>query len=864
MKLFSTIKSKIMMLGSAIVLITVTFLGLYFHYLMDKESKRGLEEFENRAMTERKQELKNIINLANSILEAAHKNANDQEQLKKLAAIKLTSIMDVAFAGIESGYRQAVAKNLSKREMEQVKRDMKDFIQKLRFGPKKQNYIWIQSFDPNKVDRPRMVLHPIVPRLNGKGIHNYRYSSGEKKGKIVYATGKSSDVPFFVEMNRVVSKTGEGYVSYDWPTKEADGVIRYRPKISHVRLFRKWGWVLGTGTHFSKLESQIKESAIENIKSFRYGPDGLDYLWIHSYTPGDPDNVSMVMHPTSPALDGKDISQIRYRSGEKQGEIMYATDTDERVPFFVRLNQVIAKSKDGGGFTEYEWPKPTKSGEEPLTAKLSYGKLFAPWNMVVGSGIYLDDIQKVKEEKVLHMKENNWRMITGILVISIVVTVVALLVIYFITRLIFARMNLMVNMFRDIAEGEGDLTRRVPQHGDDEVTELGKWFNTFLDKLQPIIRKVIENANSLMSAADHMNSTARELSESSGGIRSETTEIVNTSHIVTENMNNVAISTQEISDNIQVIGQSVHELNENISTVAAANEESTSAMSNINRNFEKVAKDIDAVASAVEEMSVTLSQINDNTKKAMDVALNVDEHAQNTLATMNDLTQSANETGQVIQLVATIASQTNMLALNATIEAASAGETGKGFAVVAQEVKELANQTAKANQEIDGKIKNIQNEVTKALTYSEDVSRNMSELTDINKATSTALEEQSKASTEISESIDSISDATKFAASNVEETTMGLKEIAKSTAIASQKSMDSAKSANQATEGVKKVAGVSSDVAAEVEIVNSGLQKIQQSVDQIDQEISDTEKSASELAEIASDLNELVGSFKVD
>jgi methyl-accepting chemotaxis protein len=255
----------------------------------------------------------------------------------------------------------------------------------------------------------------------------------------------------------------------------------------------------------------------------------------------------------------------------------------------------------------------------------------------------------------------------------------------------------LTSRFRDIAEGEGDLTKRVEIDSKDEIGELAKWFDTFMDKLQTTIGQVATSTSG------------------------------------------VAISAEELTALSQEMG---------------SNAEETSAQSNVvSAAAEQVTKNLQTVATATEEMTSSIKEIAKNANEAARVATSAVKTAQNTNTTVAKLGQASNEIGQVIKVITSIAQQTNLLALNATIEAARAGEAGKGFAVVANEVKELAKETAKATEDITQKIEGIQGDTKGAVEAIGQITTIINQVNDISNTIASAVEEQTATTNEIARNV---------------------------------------------------------------------------------------------------------------
>ena len=271
--------------------------------------------------------------------------------------------------------------------------------------------------------------------------------------------------------------------------------------------------------------------------------------------------------------------------------------------------------------------------------------------------------------------------------------------------------NKAIEGLKDIAQGEGDLTMRLSVTSNDEVGELARWFNLFIEKLQQIIARISDNSRMVHLSISELTNIAAAMAQNA----EETSG----------RANNVATAAEEMSTNLN--------------NVAAAMEEST-----INTNM---------VASAAEEMNTTINQIAQNAEEAHSISEKAVHQASNTSERMAELGQAAQAIGKVTEAITEISEQTNLLALNATIEAARAGEAGKGFAVVANEIKELAKQTAAATLDIKNQIAGVQGTTKSTVEEINQISKIINGVNEIVATISVAVGEQSSATEEIANSI---------------------------------------------------------------------------------------------------------------
>ena len=323
--------------------------------------------------------------------------------------------------------------------------------------------------------------------------------------------------------------------------------------------------------------------------------------------------------------------------------------------------------------------------------------------------------------------------------LSIIVTLAAMtltiLAVAYSAGLIVKPINRAIASLKDIAQGEGDLTMRLDARSKDEIGELGFWFNTFIEKLQGIIKRIAENSSQVNGSSHQLSAIAKQLSAGAEDTSQRAATVATASEEMTANLNNVAAAMEESSTNTNM------------------------------------------VASAAEEMTSTINEIAENAERARDVSSKAVAQARSASEKMGELGDAAQKISMVTETITEISEQTNLLALNATIEAARAGEAGKGFAVVANEIKDLARQTAQATLNIKSQIDDVQRTTRLTVTEIDQISDVISGVNDIVGTIATAVEEQTAATREIADNISQASQGIQEVNENVSQSSTVASDI---------------------------------------------------------------------------------------
>ncbi len=438
------------------------------------------------------------------------------------------------------------------------------------------------------------------------------------------------------------------------------------------------------------------------------------------------------------------------------------------------IKELLEQANKGGGFVNYIWPKPG-AGDTP---KLSYAEMIPGTDFWMGTGVYIDNVEATKKSISNDINTNVKGFITRMIILSAIIFIGIAALCVLIIFGIGSSLNTMIVNFEDVAKGEGDLTKRITINSKDELATLGDLFNLFMEKLQKIIQQ---------------------LSGDSEKVDASSTELVTIATDLAGNAN----STSDMAGNVTKASE---EMSANLASVAASMEESSDNAT--------------MVASAAEEMNATINEIAQNAEKARNISETAANKTSEAEGSMSVLNQAAQSIGKVTDTIAEISDQTNLLALNATIEAARAGEAGKGFAVVANEIKELANQTVAATNDIREQIDNVQNNTDATVGTIKDVSGVIQDVNEIVSTIAAAVTEQSAATQEI--------------VSNISSLSMSIQE---------------------ANENVRQGSQVAKNITEDIEGVNSATDQMKNGSDQV-------MESADKMSTMAEEMKKIVQTFK--
>ena len=741
------IRDKLIVLFGLFIFGAAATIVIVSSYIEKTLIESELKAYENEQHVNKKELLKNQVDIAIKLLNRIQRQWNDEKQFIEDHEKQLKLLLDIPYNLILSRY-EAINKlfktgNVDLFKESQIQKEVLNLINHIRFGER--GYVWVMN------SQCKMLLNPAFRELEGKKLNHY-----EKNGRLL--TAKGSKTPVFQYMIQVAQDNcPQGtVVQYRWP--DPKDWTQLRKKIAYVRYFKPWGWIIGTGLYAQYDESKAKKQALQLIRMLNYGKNG--YFWIMNTS------FKMIMHGEHRQLEGLSVKEYL-----PNGQSIVLEKSDK--PFFKTILPLVQK-KPEGMIVRYKWPHDKISKN---AIKESYIRYFEPWKWIVGTGYRTLSIEKAIIEKKLFFHKKLGKAVflaVFLALIFIVFCGAATLLIFRYLSTQFVQVKIDMDAIVD-----GDLTKRLDlDKRKDEIGHFAVLFNSGLDNMQHIVKYNHETVATL----SHVSQTLKRSSEDLKNRMSEMTKQSATTETATENVTQLVEHVAEVSQNMSERMIDFAKIATDISTRIA---ESGSATGDISNNLNSVAtsaehmsESVNTVATAIEEMYASLNEVARSSGRGANVTQEASEKALQASQMMNGLGNAAKEIGAVVELIKDIAAQTNLLALNATIEAAGAGESGKGFAVVANEVKELARQTAGATENIREKVESMQANTSAAIRSIDSIVDVITEINNIMSTIASAVEQQTATTNEIAKSITEAANAAESVSKNVSECARNADETA--------------------------------------------------------------------------------------
>ena len=472
----------------------------------------------------------------------------------------------------------------------------------------------------------------------------------------------------------------------------ADEVTTFRTKLIGERKTQiKEATEIAAGIVQYQLSLKENGNVNQALRDIRFGSSG--YFFIYD------SQGKNLFHAVMPNLEGQNKIDMTDPRGTK-----------------IIVGLLDAAKKGDGNFSFY-FQKPNTNEQ---IEKIGYSMMLPGTDWMLGTGVYIDDIDTVVEDYRATVTEQMIEKSYAILLIALLLAAITTVVILITAQRMVAPIKNMANNLNDIAKGEGDLTKRLIVKGEDEIAQLGQSFNLFVDKLQTIIGDVANATAKVKTAANAIHDQTKVMS----------------SQLISHNN-----ETDQVVTAITEMSATASEVAQNTTQVAEATHAATGDVANAQR----------CVDASLEEISALMAQIN------------------NAAGSIQSLSEQSKKINNVLSVIGGIAEQTNLLALNAAIEAARAGEQGRGFAVVADEVRNLASRTQSSTLEINEMLTELHKLVALAVKTMEESQQSCVRSVDSSRAISESLGSVTSAVTAINDMSTQIATAATEQSSVTEE-----------------------------------------------------------------------------------------------
>jgi methyl-accepting chemotaxis protein len=487
-----------------------------------------------------------------------------------------------------------------------------------------------------------------------------------------------------------------------------------------------------------------------------------------------------------------------------------------------------AVSLPEGAIAEQECWAATADGAPGAKVVLRF-MYFRPWDWVIATAVPEEELLEAKRQ-VANQGRRSAQILAGVGVVTALLMAGLALVL---ARTISIPLGQVVGALETVAAG--DLRRRVNLKTTDEIGRMG----AAMDHAAATFARIVGD---IRGVSEGLAGSAADLAGVSHALLAQSEEMATQA-------GHVASGSEQMATNISTMAAAAEQMSMNVVSISSASEEISVNVGTISTAAEATSDNVGSVARTIQEATKALEGIAREARAGSQVAAKARAMASQATSTMNSLDRSASEISKVTEAIKMIALQTNLLALNATIEATSAGEAGKGFAVVAHEIKELANQSAQAAEDIASKIEGTQASAREAVRVIQGVAE--------------IIHEINHSAGRISGAVEKETHAANTSAAQLGEASRGVEDIAASIAGVSKGATDMSRNAGEAAKAAGDVSRNAAEAARGVEEIASNIHGVSQATKDNTASAQHVNAAADRLKATAGELQKLVGQFKI-
>ncbi|MBU0995033.1 MAG: methyl-accepting chemotaxis protein [Proteobacteria bacterium] len=493
------IKTKIILIVITAIVISTGIVGGYALISTIVKTNHDIASYEAELLKQVKQKLNDLLDTAYTVVEKSYFQSATLEAVKKDFGDQLKSLVDVPYTLIKREHENSSSLDNSATTIHSDQAKAKALIQAMRYGD--QGYFWINDITP------RMIMHPVVPALDGKELSDF-----SKDGRVVLA--EESNIPMFIEMVRVcqASPTGDGFVSYLWP--DPLDTTKWVRKLSYVHLFKPWNWIIGTGVYVNQAEKEAQDRAKTIVNSMVYGEN--DYFFIID------SDCNILSHPNQ-ELIGTNMRNVK----DPKGKYLF--------------QEIVETARNNGrGIVEYVWDKPGSNKPEPKITAVRY---FDKWNWAIATGVYVDDLQKQIDVKRQNLKASLRNQIIFILsAITVLIVMAFFFVLYMSQKYIEKPLAKGVDAANNLAKGE--LNVKIEVTSEDEIGQLQQAMKNMIHSLEEIVTEVQGAVNNVTAGSKELSAAADQMSQGA-------TEQAASAEQASSSMEEMSANIRQNADNAQ-------------------------------------------------------------------------------------------------------------------------------------------------------------------------------------------------------------------------------------------------------------------------------------------------------------------------